>query len=192
MVDKQQTAAPTTDSKHNPALDHIKSMPPTPITETLITVLPGLSSALLSEAQISAKVLSLEDRRFVMCILDLELFGGFNKALEFTHDDELASIYIDAIVFNLTAEDPSRVPSEMDFRLGGTENFRGIAKYAKAKDYFNVSFPEAWMFGKEYSQIKTGNALDFAYVASVSPVVVTIIEKGALLFQHMLSVEGGR
>jgi hypothetical protein len=159
------------DTRKNPALEFIRSMPQNRITESLIAALPNISDALISEAKKTAKTLEVDDYLFVECVLDLELLGGFNKAIEFTRDKGLASAYVDAIIFSLTTSDPSAVPSEMEFKVGGTEKYRGIAKYAMAKDHYNVSFPEAWLFGKEYSQLKSGNAMDFAYVASAGAVV---------------------
>lgn len=174
------------DHKPNPALQYIMSMPQDHITETLITELPAISKRLRSEAAQSAKILGLNDPRFVDCILDLELFGGFDKVLEFTQDKALASAYIDAIVFSTTSGDPGAIPTDIEFQEGGTEDYRGIAKYEMAKEHFKLAAPEIWLFGKEYSSIETGNAKDFAYVASIGPAARTIMGDGALIFQHML------
>lgn len=181
-ADRQTLAASVT---ANPPLDYIRSMPKTQITETLIAALPQLSAELFFEAQRAAKELDLNDVKFVECILDLELVGGFDKILEFTGDKRLASAYVDAIVLSLTGG-TCTLPSEMEFRDGGTEAHRGIAKYVAAGDYIDVSFPEAWLFGKEYSQIKSGNAKDLGNIASVAPVVVIILKAGATIFQQAL------
>lgn len=117
------------------------------------------------------------------CILDLELLSIFNKTLEYAQDKALASIYVDAIIFEATGKEPGGVPSREEFEFGGTEKYRGIAKYGAAPNYFKVSSPYAWLFGKEYSRIKTGSAMDFAYVAAVRTFVTHILETGALAFE---------
>jgi hypothetical protein len=147
----------------------------------------SISSSLLSETGKLAQDLGLSDRLFVECVLDLELAGGLDKTVEFTGDKALASAYIDAIVFDLTGKDPSALPSDLEFQEGGTEGYRGVAKYAMTRRYFNIPSPEAWLFGKEYSRIKTGNAKDLAQIAFIRPAFSVIIETGASIFEQMLS-----
>jgi hypothetical protein len=170
----------------NPALDYIKSKPPDFVTETLIAAFPSLSASLFSEAGKLAQGLGLNDHLFVECVLDLELVGGLDKVVEFAGDKALASAYVDAIIFDLTDKNPSAVPSELEFQEGGTERYRGIAKYAMAADYFRVPSPGAWLFGREYSGIKTGNAKDLAQIVSARPAFSVILKAGASIFEHML------
>jgi hypothetical protein len=169
--------------KPNPALDCIRSNPQNQTSSTLIAALPNLSLILLTEARSFAKRLGVNSELLAECILDFELLGLFNKVLEYTHDKALASLYVDSVIFEATGKEPSGVPSSAEFQLGGTENYRGIAKYMKAPDYFHVSSPQAWLLGKEYSRIKTGNALDFAYGAGVAIFVPLILETGAITFE---------
>lgn len=172
----------------NPALEYIQAMPQNDITETLVAALPNISAALLAEAKQLAKKIGLKSELFAECILDLELFGGFKSALEFTEDKTLASAYMDAIIFEATGKDPSKIPSEMEFQTGGTEKYRGIAKYAMAGTYIKASSPQAWLFGKEYSYMKTGNSMDFAHVAGVRAFVPSILETGDVLFELIVEL----
>lgn len=163
-------------------------MPQSYITETLVAAFPNISVALFTEAKHLAETIGVNSRLFAECILDLELLGGFKRAVEFTKDKALVSAYMDAIIFEVTGEDPSKVPSELEFKTGGTEKYRGLAKYTMAEVHFNVSSPHAWLFGKEYSQIKTGNALDFANVAGVGTFVPNILETGDVLFELIVDL----
>jgi hypothetical protein len=167
----------------NPALEYIRSIPQNQITKTLIEALPNLSLLLLTESRDFAKRLGMKSVLLSECILDLELLSVFNKALEFTQDKALASACVDAIIFEATGREPSGVPGREQFEFGGTENYRGIAKYVMAPDYFKVPSPNAWLFGKEYSRIKTGSALDIAHIAGVRAFVTRILETGALAFE---------
>lgn len=174
------------ESKPNPALNYIKALPQDRVAETLLAAFTQLCATLVKESKSSAKTLGVDDPQFAECVLDLLLLGGFDKVFEFARDKALASAYIDAIVFNVTNSNPSEIPDDLEFEIGGTERYRGIAKYALAKDHYKLAFPEAWLFGKEYSMLKSGNANDFAYVASVGPVVTTIMKTGALIFERTL------
>jgi hypothetical protein len=171
----------------NPALDQITQMPKSDVTIALLTAISKLTKNLYSEANTHARALGVKDHMFAECVLDLELLGGFDKVLLFTGDKALASTYIDAIVFMATNKNPSELPTELEFRSLGTEHYRGIAKYAMAGTYFNVSNPVAWLFGKEYSKIKTGNANDFAYVAPIGPSALTIQRTGAIIVEYALT-----
>ena len=174
----------------NPALEHIKSLPGNETNWKLIAALPDLADALYSEARKAARQLDSLNSLLVECILDLELVGGFEKISGFTSDFELASIYVDAIVFQATDKNPSGVPSEVEFRISGTENYRGITKYSLASKFFNVADPVAWLFGKEYSKIKSGDANNFAYVAPTGPLSLTIRQNGAWITQLALTGTG--
>jgi hypothetical protein len=178
--------------KANPALEYIQSMPQNYTTETLIAALPNISVALFTEAKQLAKTIGVHSELFAECILDLELVGGFKKAVEFTKSKALASAYMDSIIIEVTGKDPRKVPSELEFKTCGTENYRGIAKYTRAEAHFNVSSPHAWLFGKEYSHLKTGNAMDFAYVAGVGAYVPSILETGDVLFELIVDLSSLR
>lgn len=154
------------EAEDNPALTFIKSAPQDRVTEALVTAFPAICGALLDGAKKNAERIGLTDALFVQCIIDLELLGGFDIVVGFTGDNRLASAYIDAIVFDLTGKNPSIIPSETELWSGGTEKYRGVAKYIMAKDSFQLPRPEAHLFGKEYSQIRTGSPADLAEIAS--------------------------
>ena len=96
--------------------------------------------------------------------MDLELVSAFSVVEEHAGDPALASCYVDAIVFEATGMEASGPPTDDEYRFEGTHRNRGIAKYEKAKQNFNVADPTAWLFAKEYAVITSGDALDFAYL----------------------------
>lgn len=73
-------------------LDYMSSMSKNHMTETVIAALPRISNSATYEAQRIARPLDLNDAQLVECILDLELLGGFDKALEFTRAKDLPRI----------------------------------------------------------------------------------------------------
>jgi hypothetical protein len=171
----------------NPALDHIRSLPEKDVTVKLVSALPSLARELLSEARKQAKALRSQNSLLVECVLDLELVGALDRVAKFTNDYDLASIYVDAIVFEATNKGPSGIPADLEFKATGTEQHRGIAKYSVAEKYFNVGDPCAWLFGKEYSKIMTGSALDIAYVTPVGPTTLIIRQYGAWMTDYALT-----
>ena len=171
----------------NPALEHIRSLPQNSVTTKLITALPSLADALHHEAKKQAETLRSSDALLAECLLDLELVGGFDRIVGFTNDNDLASIYVDAIIFCATNKNPGGIPDEMEFKATGTEQYHGIAKYSLAAKYFKVGDPIAWLFGKEYSKIVTGSPNDLAYVAPVWPLTLTARQKGAWITEYALT-----
>lgn len=175
------------EAEDNPALTFIKSAPQDRVTEALVTAFPAICGALLDGAKKNAERIGLTDALFVQCIIDLELLGGFDIVVGFTGDNRLASAYIDAIVFDLTGKNPSIIPSETELWSGGTEKYRGVAKYIMAKDSFQLPRPEAHLFGKEYSQIRTGSPADLAEIAAGSSAAALIFQTGKSVFHHFLA-----
>ncbi len=166
-----------------------------PSTGHLVKVLPDLTNSLYAAAKMTAKVMSdiiagmsSDHRRLLTeCILDLELVSAFDEVVEYTNDFELASYYIDAILFQATGKEPSDIPTEKQYMSEGTQLCRGIAKYKNAKAYFNVPDRDGWLFGKEYSAILTGRAQDIAYIASVRPMTDSILTEGRRRTRYALT-----
>jgi hypothetical protein len=175
-------------ASRNRALDFIAvSYRDNPWTEHLLKAHPDLTSALYGDAEeTAAKILTrtradvTPDRRrlFTECVLDLELVSAFSVVEGHTGDPAIASCYIDAIVFEATGMESSRPPTDDEYRFEGTYRNRGIAKYRRAKQDFNVADPVAWLFAKEYAVIASGDALDFAYIAAVLPLTLPIRAHG--------------
>lgn len=170
----------------NPPLTFIKSIPQNSVTDVLVRVFPKICDAVLTGAERSAAWIGLRDSLFEECIIDLELMGGFGTVLEFASDKALASAYVDAVVFDLTGKNPSVVPSDAEIWSGGTEKYRGIAKFVMARHCFRLPRPEAHLFGKEYSQIRTGNSADLAEIAVGSSAASRILGFGKAIFDHFL------
>jgi hypothetical protein len=172
--------------KSNPALEYLKSQPQNAAITKLIQVLPSLAAELVSDSKRVSRTMAQGKRRLTQCVFDLELVGGFDRIMEFAGSREIASAFADALVFEAFKENPSAVPTEEDYRFFGTERFRGIAKYALAPRYFPGD-AVAYLFGKEYAKVVSGNALDFAYIASSGPMTINIRKWGAWIIDHSLT-----
>jgi len=176
-------------TRNNPALNFILANYAGRIqTEHLVNVLPSLARVLYAEATQNAgkmHIRALGRHRWLLlteCILDLELAGGFDEVVNYTGDLGLASCYIDAVLFQATGKGPSPEPTESQYRDEGTQTCRGPTKYSKAKEYFKMSDPAGWLFGKEYAAILSGSAQDIAIISAVLPHTVTLRIKGK---EHM-------
>jgi hypothetical protein len=178
----QKSAHPT---EWNPALDELKMLPQTAITAGLIAAIPSLAAELYVEATKQAMELGISDVVFTECILDLELAAVFEKAMTFTGDINLASLFVDALIFKATGKSPSE-PAGVDMIAGLTHQHRGLTKYAFAKKYFSVSDPGAWLFGQEYA-IAKGVGLDPFYVVAAGKSVLYIRRAGAWAAEKALT-----
>jgi hypothetical protein len=168
-----------------------------PSTKRLIDVLPVLADALYTKATATAAVLSQGTDQplstgsrelLATCILELELVCAFQAVLDHTRDSALSSCYVDAVFFQAIGQEAGRDPTEIQYLAEGTQKCRGIAKYQQAKKYLHVGDPDAWLFGKEYSAIITGNALNFACISAVQPLTLLIrIRDGKWLTRYLLT-----
>lgn len=139
--------------ERNPALEELESQPRTAITAGLIAAVPALATELYGDAGKGASALGISDPAFIDCVFDLQLVGAFEKAMNFTGDMNLASLFVDAMVFKATGKSPS-VPSESDLNVGSTRQHRGLPKYVLARKHFSVRDPVALLFGREYATAK--------------------------------------
>jgi hypothetical protein len=172
--------------KSNPALEYLKAQPQNEAITKLIQILPSLAAELVADSKKVSRTMAPGKRLLTQCVFDLELVGGLDRIMEFIKSREIASAFADALVFEAFGESPSAIPSEWDFRAFGTERFRGIAKYALAQQYFPGD-SVAHLFGKEYAKVVSGNALDFAYIASSGPMTINIRKWGAWIIDHSLT-----
>lgn len=171
----------------NPALEYLRSQPQNQTISKLIQVLSPLAAELVSDSKKYSRALGPGKPRLTQCVFDLELVGGFGKIMEFARRREIASAFADAVVFEAFGENPSAVPTEEDFKFFRTEKYRGIKKYALAHKYFPTGDTDADLFGKEYAKIASGNAMDFAYIASSRPMTLSIRKWGAWTIDHSLT-----
>ncbi len=173
--------------KSNPALEYLRSQPQSQTITTLIQVLSPLTAELVLDAKKYSHALAPGKHRLVPCVFDLELVGGFSKIMEFAQRREIASAFADSLIFEAFGKSPSAVPTDEEFRFLGTEKYRGIAKYALAQKYFSMADTDAHLFGKEYSKVVSGDAMDFAYIASSRPMTLSIRKWGAWTIEHSLT-----
>lgn len=102
-------------------------------------------------------------------IFDLQLTVFFTKVSKFVGDNEIASLLVDALVYQATGCE-ARSPSQDELLSLGTQDARGIHKFQLAHKIMpHIGDIEAWMFGKEFGAIVYESPMDIAYILSVSP-----------------------
>lgn len=140
-------------TQRNPALDELKLLPQTAITAGLIAAVPGLANELYGESAKYTAALGISDPAFADCVFDLQLTGVFEKAMIFTGNENLASLFVDAMIFKATGKSPSE-PTVDEINAGLTDKCRGVNKYAMARKYLPVRDPGALLFGREYARAR--------------------------------------
>lgn len=151
----------------------------------LVRWLPNLAAQLSSEAKQTSENLLLRvprengdqvfsDRSGILadCVLDLMLVPCFGEIAGYCGDNELASLFVDALLYQATGHE-TEPPTESQVLDDGTHHTHGIAKYKIARRYI-TSIPdlEGWIFGKEYAAIVEGNARDLARIMAVAPLTL--------------------
>ncbi len=102
-------------------------------------------------------------------IFDLQLTVFFAELKKYVGNNDIASIFVDALLYQATGFEPSS-PTEEEILFQGTQNTRGIQKFQVArKKKPHIGDIEAWTFGKEFGAIVSGSPLDTADIVSVSP-----------------------
>lgn len=158
-------------------------------TGKLVEVFPELATQLHRNAQKAARCLTAAEasntisryvRAFVAvssgkqkllenCIFDLMLTVCFQELCTYSEDKEVASVFVDALLYQATGSEPTS-PTEMEFRFEGTHKARGLQKYVMARQQLkHIGDNVAWLFGKEVAALR-GDPNDVADVVSVSSV----------------------
>lgn len=149
----------------------------------LVRCLPQLAAALSREAQSTSESLLkpktlrehisqvFSDKGSILadCAFDLMLIPCFEEVTRYCGDNELASCYVDAVLYQATGRWPE-IPTESQVLYEGTHHTHGITKYKIARDYIK-EIPDlaAWIFGKEYSAIVAGTPKDVVRIMAVLP-----------------------
>lgn len=113
------------------------------------------------------------------------LVGCYGEILRYCEDNDLASLFADALLYQATGCGPS-TPSELAVRDEGTEGFRGLPKYAAARKCLGVADVEGWVFGKEYSELISGHRKDIAHIMAVQPMTILIRAQAKWTAGHFL------
>ena len=144
----------TPPAERNPALDELKQLPQTATTMALINSIPKLVPEINGMATEQTQRVGISDSLFFDCVFDLMLVGAFDQVMAFSGGDiNIASLFVDAIVFEATGKCPSQ-PTAADMANGQAMKHRGIQKYALASKFFSSPVPFALFFGKEYARAK--------------------------------------
>jgi len=121
-------------------------------TPRMVKAVPDLARQLLTRALEEAANLNGAANWYSDCVLDLELTGAFHRVLEFCNDAALAALFVDALLFEATGNQPT-VPEDLDVMSSLTHLYRGIGKYVIAKS--TLALPPAelplWVFGSEHA-----------------------------------------
>lgn len=177
----------------NRALDYIlANYPDSPAISHLMQSIPTFASLLRDQADETAEILLQSGTNLVSrllskfngkrkllgdCIIDLMLVPCFEELAKYCGDNELASLFVDVIVFEATGCETG-TPAEAEVLDEGTQSVRGLSKYVLGRRLLRVPDVEGWMFGKEYSALLTGSAKDLAHIASVHPITIQIRRDG--------------
>ena len=103
------------------------------------------------------------------CIFDLHLTVVFEELQKYAGDAEVASLLVDALLYQATGCEASSPTSEEVLDLG-TQNARGIQKFKSAHELMpHIGDIETWMFGKEFSAIVFGDNGSFSSIISIRP-----------------------
>ena len=121
-------------------------------TGRMVKAVPGLARQLQTKALEEAANLSGTADLYLDCVLDLELTGAFQRALAFCKDAALASLFVDALLFEAAGHQPT-VPEDLDVMASLTHLYRGVGKYVIAKSTLSLPPSELplWVFGAEYA-----------------------------------------
>jgi len=142
----------------------------------MVKAIPDLARSLLTRAREEAAGLNGAVGWYSDCVLDLELTGAFHRALAFCHDAALASLFVDALLFDATGHQPT-VPEDIDVMAWLTHLYRGVGKYVIARSTLALPPSELplWVFGAEYAAA-VGCPLDPIRILEVRPAALQIRE----------------
>lgn len=145
-------------------------------TARMVKAVPGLALYLRARALEEAANLNEAADWYPDCVLDLELTGAFHRTLAFCRDAALASLFVDALLFEAVGCQPT-VPEDVDVMASLTHLYRGIGKYVIAKSTLALSPSELplWVFGMEYAAA-IGFPLNPVRVLEVRPAALQIRE----------------
>ena len=145
-------------------------------TPRMVKAIPGLALYLLARAREEAVNLNGAADWYSDCVIDLELTGVFHRALAFCRDAALASIFVDALLFEAVGHQPT-VPEDVDVMASLTHLYRGVGKYVIARSTLTLPPSELplWVFGMEYAAA-IGHPLDPVRIQEVRPTALQIRE----------------
>jgi hypothetical protein len=142
----------------------------------MVKAVPDLSRLLFTKARIEATNPVGAADWYSDCVFDLELTGAFHRALAFCHDAALASLFVDALLFEATGNEPT-APEDVDVMASLTHLYRGLGKYVIARSTLALPPSELplWVFGAEYAAA-IGCPLNPVRVLEVQPAALRIRE----------------
>jgi len=163
----------------------------------LLTILPGLAAALSCDAKrktesllasegLSERINSEKSGLLADCVLDLMLVPCFEEIAKYGDNNEFASAFVDALVYQATAQEAG-FPTEEQIRRDGTHYTRGVAKYNAARAYMKgIRDVEGWIFGEEYAAIVSDRVADLTRIVSVSPLTLLIRQHSRWTVRYFL------
>ena len=154
--------------------------------EHLVKCLPSLAALLYREAYETSEMLlkqenlrerigqMFSDKRSTLadCVFDLMLVPCFEETTRYCGDHELASVFVDALLYQATGRE-TELPTASQILAEGTHHTHGIAKYQTAREHItSISDLAGWTFGKEYSVIVGEKVADLARIMAVTPLTL--------------------
>src|SRR5712691_6730532 len=105
---------------------------------------------------------SAKETALANSVVDLQLTVFFRELSTYVGDNEIASVLVDALLYQATGCE-ARSPTSDELLFLGTHNARGIHKFQVAlKKTPRIAAVEARVFGKEFGAIVFGSPMDIA------------------------------
>ena len=109
-----------------------------------------------------------KERLLASCIFDLHLTSFFAEFRDLIGVSESALMLVDGLLYQATGSKAGS-PTESELLNSGTQNVRGIQKFEAARKTMPlIGDVDAWIFGKEFSAIVSGEPGDIAKIVSVA------------------------
>jgi hypothetical protein len=120
------------------------------------------------------------------CIFDLQLTVFFNETSKFLGNNDAASVLVDALLYQaIRCETDS--PSSAELHDLGTQNTRGIQKYALArKEMPRIGDIEGWTFAKEFAALVYGTPSNIANTLSIAPLSLVARVRARWIIRYLL------
>jgi hypothetical protein len=120
------------------------------------------------------------------CIFDLQLTVFFTETSKFLGNNETASVLVDALLYQATRCETDS-PSWEELHDLGTQNTRGIQKYALArKDMPHIGDIEGWTFAKEFGAVVYGTTNNIANTLSIAPLSLVARVRARWIIRYVL------
>lgn len=126
----------------NAALQSLKQDRTYDYTNRMVKAVPELARQLMLSARERSMKLQNAPSWYAECVLDFELTGAFHRALAFCKDPALASLFVDALLFEATGQEPT-APEDLDVMSSLTHLYRGLGSTSSRRPHSECHPPKS-------------------------------------------------